>query len=143
MTQVLIPVDPAHPERTRSAVEQAVRLAKEEPVNVRLLRVRPRLSGHVAMFFDPQELHALQCDAGAEDLAPAERLLAVAGVPCTSIVRIGRSAETIVATAREMRCDRIVFGDEPPSLASRVFGSVAQQVRQMLGAGGETTVLGS
>ena len=45
--------------RTRSAVEQAVRLAKEEPVNVRLLRVRPRLSGHVAMFFDPHELRAV------------------------------------------------------------------------------------
>jgi nucleotide-binding universal stress UspA family protein len=143
MTQVLIPVDPTHAERTRSAIEEVVRLAQEEPVTVRLLRVQPRVTSHVAMFFDNAELHALQRDAGKEDLAFAERLLDVAGVSYTSLVRVGRSAETIVATARETGCDRIMFGTERAGLASRVFGSVAQQVRQMLGSAGDLTVLGS
>src|SRR5690349_2643489 len=143
MARVLIPVDPAQPELMRSAIEKVVRLHQQEPLAVRLLRVQPRVSGHVAMFFDAQELRELQHQAAAEELAPAERLLDVAGVPYRSIVRVGRSAETIVATARETGCDRIVFGDERPGLASRVFGSVAQQVRQMLGSGGDLKVLGS
>jgi nucleotide-binding universal stress UspA family protein len=58
-------------------------------------------------------------------------------------VVIGRSAETIVAAARDFGCDRIVFGREEPSLAGRIFGSLAQQVRQLLGASGDLQVIGS
>jgi nucleotide-binding universal stress UspA family protein len=143
MKHVLIPVDPAHPDRTRSAIEQVVRLGQEEPVTVRLLRVQPRVSGHVAMFFGTQELRDLQLGAGAEELEFAQRLLDHAGVPYTSIVRVGRRAETIIAVARECGCDRIVFGDERAGLAGRMFGSLAQQVRQILGSAADLQVLGS
>ena len=108
-----------------------------------LLRVRPKVSGHVAMFFDAHELRELQLSAGAEELQHAQNLLDVAGVAYTSTVLVGRTAETIVAAAREHGCDRIVFGREEPSLAGRIFGSLAQQVRQLLGASGEFQVIGS
>lgn len=110
---------------------------------VRLLRVQPVVSGHVAMFFDPRELQELQQSAGAEELQFAQNLLAMAGVSCTGTVVVGRSAETIVAAARDFGCDRIVFGREEPSLAGRIFGSLAQQVRQLLGASGDLQVIGS
>jgi nucleotide-binding universal stress UspA family protein len=83
--------------------------------------------------------------AGAEDLEFAQKLLELAGVPYKSIVLVGRSAETIVEAARDYHCDRIVFGSDPASLAGKIFGSLAQQVRQMLAASGEADaqVIGS
>lgn len=143
MRKILIPIVPDDTARTRSAIEQAIRIWREDPVQIRLLRVQPRLSGHVAMFFGTRELQQLQQDAGAEDLRYARSLLDAAGVPYTATVLVGRSAETIAAAARDFGCDRILFGEEGPSLAGKVFGSLAQQVRHNLGAGGEFQVLGS
>ena len=142
MHNVLLVAEPNHPARLRSAVAAAVRLAREEPVTLHLLRVEPRVSGHVAMFFGERELLQLQLQGGREALHPAETLLAAAGVPFTSLVRVGRSAETIAQVARELRCDRVILG-EGEGLAARVFGSVAAQVRHLLGTAGETQVIGS
>ena len=143
MAQLLIPVDPQDPERTRSAVEQALRIRRDEPhAQIRLLRVQPRLSGHVAMCFGTRELLQLQHQAGQEELQFAEGLLRAAGVDFTSTVLVGRGAETIAQAAREFGCDRILFGEEHPSLAGRIFGSLAQQVRHLLG-GAPVQVLGS
>lgn len=143
MRKILVPIDPHDQARTRSAIAQAIRIHREDPAEIRLLRVQPRVSGHVAMFFGQRELQQLQHDAGAEDLQFARSLLDAARVPYTATVMVGRSAETIAAAARDLGCDRILFGDEGPSLAGKVFGSLAQQVRHILGAGGEFQVIGS
>ncbi|MEJ7686205.1 MAG: universal stress protein [Variovorax sp.] len=143
MRRILVPIDPAQPARTHSAVEQVVRICREEQATVRLLRVQPVLSGHVAMFFDADELRELQQSAGAEELRFAKSLLDLAGVPYTSTVLIGRSAQTVIETARDCGCNRIIFGQEEPSLAGRIFGSLAQQVRQLLGTNGDLQVIGS
>ncbi|MGJ3699469.1 hypothetical protein [Variovorax sp. AFSI2.2] len=45
--------------------------------------------------------------------------------------------------ARDFGCDHIVFGREEPGLAGRIVGSLAQQVRQLLGASGDLQVIGS
>ena len=143
MKQILVPVDPSQPARLRAAIEEVIRLHREGPVRVHLLSVQPKVSGHVAMFFEPDELRALQLDAGAEDLQPAVRLLAAAGVPCTSEVRVGRSAATIVAVAQERRCSQIVFGSAAGSAGGWLFGSLAQQVRLLLGGHAGLQVTGS
>jgi len=144
MARILLPVDPDQPARTRSAVEQVLRLRQGGPVTVRLLRVQPKVSGHVAMLFGSAELRELQLQQGAEDLQFAQKLLDLAGVRYASTVLVGRSAETIVEAARDYHCDRIVFGSDA-GLAGKIFGSLAQQVRQMLDAGGEACpqVIGS
>jgi nucleotide-binding universal stress UspA family protein len=143
MKRILVPVDATQPARMRSAIEQVVRMGREEPVSVQLLCVQPKVSNHVAMFFDPRELHQLQVEAGTEDLLPAQRLLDAAAVPYTSTVKVGRTADTIVATARDLGCNHIVFGEDAPGLAGRLFGSLAQQVRTLLGAHGDLQVIGS
>jgi nucleotide-binding universal stress UspA family protein len=144
MRKILVAVDGADAARTQAAVAEAVRIYAQAPVDVHLLSVQPPVSGHVAMFFDNRELHELQQAAGAEDLARAEALLQTSNVPCSSSsVRVGRCAETIARTARELGCDRIVLGREGNAgLASKVFGSMAQQVRQVLG-GGDCQVIGA
>lgn len=142
MRNILIPIDADHPARTRNAIEQAVRLYRDEPSALHLLRVRPAVSNHVSMYFGSQELQGLLQEWGAEELQPAQRLLQTAGVPFTSTVRVGQTARTIAAVARELHCDRIVFGAEDPGLAERLFGSLAQQVRQLLGGQGDPQVIG-
>lgn len=142
MKQILVPIDPTEPARTREAIERAIRLYREEPVTVRLLRVQPKVSGHVAMFFGSSELRDLQQSAGAEDMLAAQAQLDAAGVPCISTVMVGRSAPTIVAAAHEYGCDRIVFGPDHASVAGSVFGSLAQQVRHILGTRAEAQVIG-
>ena len=145
MRNVLIPIDAGNRARTMAAVAEVVRIYRQEPVGVHLLSVQPAVSGHVAMFFGEGELTQLQLNAGAEDLGPAQTLMKTAGVPFTSLVRVGRGAETIATTARELRCDRIVLGPEGDAgFAGKIFGSLAQQVRQLLGAGsGDCQVIGS
>ncbi|NML43954.1 universal stress protein [Ramlibacter sp. G-1-2-2] len=135
MTQLLVPVDPHDAGRTRAAVDRAVRIQREEPaVHIRLLRVQPKLSGHVSMYFGQRELQQLQQSAGAEDLEYAEGLLRAAGADYTATVLVGRGAETIAEAARRFGCDRVIFGEAPAGLAGRMFGSLAQQVRHLLGA---------
>jgi nucleotide-binding universal stress UspA family protein len=136
MPRILVPIDPDQPARTRSAIEQVLRMRQTEQLSIRLLRVVPKVSGHVAMLFGTQELLDLQLDAGAEDLQYAQKLLDLAGVPYASTVLVGRTAETIAAAARDYGCDRIVFGRDEPGLAGKIFGSLAQQVRHHLGANG-------
>ncbi|HYP84821.1 universal stress protein [Variovorax sp.] len=135
MRQILVPIDPDEPARNRSALAQAIRICREEPASVRLLNVQPRLSGHVAMYFDPDELHQIQQQAGRDALEPARELLDAAGVRHASTIMSGRSAEVIAQAARRFGCDRVLFGEPGPSLAGRVFGSLAEQVRQLLPTG--------
>lgn len=144
MKAILVPVDAGNPARAKAAVAEAIRIYEHEPVQVHLLNVQPHVSSHVAMFFAPGELDGLRRDAGAEDLAQATALLDFANVPYTSSVRIGRSAETIARTARELGCDRIVMGNaESSGLAGMVFGSLAQQVRHLLGSASNCQVIGT
>ncbi len=146
MRKMLVVADGLSSSRTRDAANQAINLYQQEPVEIHLLSVQPRVSGDVAMFFPHGELHDLQHDAGIDDLAPARNLLDLAGVPYQTVVRVGRSAETIAHFAHELQCDRVVMGQqgEHESFTSRVFGSVAEQVRQLLGVGGDKCqVLGS
>jgi len=142
MRQLLIAVDPQKPARTRAAVEEALRIYRDEQVGIRLVRVQPKLSGHVAMFFGTRELQQLQQDAGDEELAFARSLLDAQNVPYTATVLVGRTAETIAQAARDFGCDRILFGMEEPGLAGRIFGSLAQQVRHLLGPGEQYQVIG-
>lgn len=132
------------PAGTRESAAAAIELHRQEPVVMHLLSVQPSVSGHVAMYFQGAELKQIQRTAGAEELAPALALMQAAGVRCTSRVSIGRRAETIARTAGELGCDRImVAGDGDRSLAGRFLGSLAQQVRHLVGGHAGCQVIGS
>ena len=136
MTQVLlIAAESGDTVRTRDALDQAIVLSKDHPVQVHLLNVQPQVSSHVATFFGQGELHRFQHEAGAEELADCVSRLKEAGLDATCHVRIGRRAETIARVASELHCDAILMGqDDHPGVVDRLFGSVAEQVRHLLGA---------
>lgn len=143
MRKVLVPID-AHAEaRSRAALDEAIALYLEEPVEIHLLNVQIPVSGHVAMFFDIDALHANQRECGKEELAPAQARLAAAGIPCKTHVSIGRSAESIARSARQLGCDRILMG-QGHGFGDRLFGTLAGQVRHLVGASGiHCTVTGA
>jgi nucleotide-binding universal stress UspA family protein len=109
------------------------------------LSVQPLVSPHVAAFFGLGELHRLQHELGSEELAGAVSQLQAAGVSAISHVRVGRRAETIASLARELGCETILMGqDDHPGVVDRLFGSVAEQVRHLLGpAAGRYQVIGT
>lgn len=79
-----------------------------------------------------------------EELAPAKAAFDAAGVPFSTHIHVGRSAETIVRVARELGCDRIVMGQaEQSGFAAKLFGTLANQVRHLLGVTGQCQVIGS
>lgn len=143
MRTLLIPVSSDNVVRVRAAVAEAVRAHAREEVRVHLLSVQPKVSGHVAMYFGQGELQALQGKAGHEDMREAAARLDEAGVPFTTRVRVGRSAQTIAEAARDLRCDRILFGDDTSPRAAPLFGSLAQQVRHLLAGWPACEVVGS
>ena len=145
MRNILIPIDGgSSAARVKSAVAEAIAIYRREPVEIHLLSVQASVTSHVAMFFKGGELYEIQRLAGTEELAPAEALLATAGIPYTSSVLVGRKAETIARRARELGCDRIVMGQEAGvGLAERIFGSLAGQVRQLVVGASDCQVLGS
>lgn len=135
MKQLLITVDPENSSDTQAAVSQAVALAASEPAQVHVLSVQPRVSSHVSRFFVREELQAHQYETGTDEMAGALAQLSQAHVTSVPHVRVGRRAETIAATARELGCDVILMGpDQPTESLGSLFGSVAQQVRHMLKA---------
>ena len=144
MNKILVPVDPADPARTREALQTAVRIYAQGPVDVHLLSVQSRVNGHVASYFGADELRQLQQKMGREDLAGARRLLDAANVPYTTSIAIGRRADTIALTAREYGCRRVLLGAPPESdVVGTMFGSLADQLRHMIRSTGSFEVIGS
>ncbi len=144
MRQILLPLDRSNAAANAQALAEALRLHAQGPLRVHLLSVQSPVTSHVAMFFGSEELLRLQQSTGAELLGPAQAMLAQHGLPCSTHVRVGRSAETIAQAARELGCDSIVIGQTPgmAHLAGKVFGTLAQQVRQRVEPGGRCQVIG-
>jgi len=143
MTKLLVPIH-GGPDRWQAALEQAIEIHRQDGSAVHLLSVQPKVSGHVAMFFGHGELQQIHQLAGLEDMQPAQALLQEAGVPFTSSIMVGRSAETIARAAHEFGCERIIMGrDGQPSSGAGLFGSVASQVRHLLSSGSDCRVIGS
>lgn len=145
MRKLLIPIDAgSSAARTRSAVAEAIAIHHREPVQIHLLSVQPAVSGHVAQFFGRGELGSIHHHAATDELAPAQAQLDAARVPYAASYVVGRRAETIVRHAREIGCDRILMGEESASgTAGGLFGSLAAQIRQMVGGTSDCQVLGS
>jgi nucleotide-binding universal stress UspA family protein len=76
----------------------------------------------------------LHLAAGERATRSAKSLLARAGVPFKSALRVGPAAEHILKLAREKRFDQIVMGTRGRgALAGLVLGSVAMKVLQLAG----------
>jgi nucleotide-binding universal stress UspA family protein len=146
MRKVLLPIS-IHMSLSQihNAAAQAIAIYRsEDSVQLHLLSVQVPVSRHVSDFFEPGELRQIHRDAGLAELAPAKAALDAAGVLYLTHIEVGRTAETIARFATEIRCDRIVMGQESGSgLAHKLFGTLASEVRHLVGSGGACRVIGS
>lgn len=141
MRKMLVPIS-ANSARTQATLDEVISLYRDEPALIHLLNVQIPVSRHVSDFFKSGELHAIHLEAGMEEMAPAKAALDAAGVPYKAHIRVGRSAETIVQTAQELSCDRIVMGRPAQSnFAEKMFGTLENQVRHLLGVTGNCQVI--
>lgn len=143
MRKVLLPISAVNAQM-QSATAEAVAIYQQEAVEVHLLNVQTSVPRFVAGYFNRSNLRQLQEESGMEELAPAKALLDSAGIPCVAHVEVGRNAETIVRVAREIGCDRIIMGQaERGNFTQKLFGTLASQVRHLIGGTGNCIVIGS
>lgn len=146
MKKVLLPIS-IHMSlsQIQNAAAQAIAIYRsEDAVQLHVLSVQVPVSLHVSEFFEPGELRQIHRSAGMADLAPAKAVLDAAGVLYLTHIEVGRTAETIARFATEIRCDRIVMGQESGSgIARKLFGTLASEVRHLVGPGGACRVIGS
>ena len=120
MLDVLVPVDGTP--NALGAVRHALReYQQDHRLRLHLLNVQPALSRHAARFLsrgDREGWHRQQAQAA---LAPAERLLAQAGVPFESHWCVGQRAREICHRARDLRVDHIVMGTARKSSLTRLL----------------------
>ncbi len=143
MRKILVSISSSNAQM-QSAVAEAISIYQADAVEIHLLNVQTIVPAFAARYFSHLNLRTIQGEFGEEELAPAKALLDSAGIPYQAYVKIGRSAETIVETAHHIGCDRIVMGRaEHVDYVEKLFGTVASQVRHMIGGMGNCVVVGA
>jgi len=130
MLKVLVPVDGS--KSSDRSVAHAIGFVanSKAPVELHLLNVQlPIVSGGVRMFFKHEDIEAYYQDSGREALRTARERLDQVGQGYVQHVSAGPIGETVVAYAREQRCDHIIMGSRGlGAISGMVLGSVATKV---------------
>ena len=130
MLDVLVPVDGTA--NALGAVRHAVReYQHDHSLRLHLLNVRPVLSRHAARFLSKGAREGWHRQQALAALAPAQALLAKAGVPFESHWCVGGRAHQICRWARDLKVHHIVMGTARKSSLTRLLeDSVTNQVLQ-------------
>jgi len=129
--RILVAVDGSKP--SLDAVDCLIRHAdwyREKP-EVELVTVHlpvPKLP-RMGMAVGKGQIEKYYREEGEARLAAAKKRLARAGIPCQPRVLVGQVAESIVAHAREKRCELIYIGTRGMSeIGKALVGSTATKV---------------
>jgi nucleotide-binding universal stress UspA family protein len=130
MLKVLVPVDGSKDSDRAVAYAIGFVANSKAPVELHLLNIQtPIVSGGVRMFFKHEDIESYYQDSGQESLRSAREQLDKAGQVYVQHISAGPAGETIVAYAKEQRCDHIVMGTRGlGAMSGMVLGSVASKV---------------
>jgi nucleotide-binding universal stress UspA family protein len=130
MLKVLVPVDGSKDSDRAVAYAIGFVANSKAPVELHVLNVQPPIvSGGVRMFFKHEDIESYYQDSGQESLRSAREQLDKAGQAYVQHISAGPAGETIVAYAKEQRCDHIVMGTRGlGAMSGMVLGSVASKV---------------
>lgn len=128
MLKVLVPIDGS--ENSLHALRHAIaEYQRHHELELHLLNVQPQLSRHVARFVSRNDRDRWHDEQAAAALAPARRLLELAGVPHHLHWNIGNRAAQICATATRLGVHHIVMGTARRNSITRMLeNSVTDQV---------------
>ena len=131
MRKILFPVDDSP-----SALVAARHIVREffvQPdMEIHLLNVRAPFSSYVTRFVDRKTIDSWHRDQAENALKPCRALFEKHGLPYSLHVEKGQRAETIVAAARRLRCERIIMATSRKNPLTRLFEpSITDQVLEL------------
>lgn len=131
MLNVLVPVDGSP--NSLHAVRHVIReFGKQLGMAVHLLNVQAPFSRHIAQFASSKSRELFHQDAAEKALRPVRRMLDAAGVPHTVHLKLGRKAQAITDTAKELGCDHIVMSTARKNSLTRMLeASVTNRVLEL------------
>ena len=101
-------------------------------MEVHLLNVQAPFSRHIAQFASRKNRDSFHRDEAEKALHPARRMLDGASVPHTAHIKVGKKAEVIAETARQLRCDQIVMSTARKNSLTRMLeASVTNRVLEL------------
>ncbi len=123
---ILVPIDTAHPERVKSSLAAAGKLALAHDSKLVLLHVVEQLPGYVLTEVPDGFRDSIKERATAE----IKKIVAAQELPATAqvLVREGHVYHTILSVARDVGADLIVIASHNPVMADYLLGSVAARV---------------
>lgn len=117
---VLIPVDDTP--QSLAAVRSLITSGAGRNTQVHLLHVTPRLSRHITRFLPKGARARFVAERAIASIEPAAKLLETAGIPFGAEVKTSDSVVgTILATAKQRDCSRILIGSRRSSALSRLL----------------------
>jgi YjbE family integral membrane protein len=131
MVKVLVPV--GGPDGSPRAIRHVLaQFMKGGELEIHLLNVQPHFSRHVAQFASRKSVADFHREQAEKALAPARAALDAHRVPYAVHVALGRRAETIVETAKKLRCDHIVLSTARKNTITRMLeDSVTNRVLEL------------
>ena len=131
MMKILVPIDGSA--SSLYAARHVVKAYRRNPAQeIHLLCVQRRFSRHISQFLNRKDLESFYCEEGERKLSVVRQLFDDRDVPYVAHVEIGHKAETIVAMAKRLDCDRIVMGTaRKNSLTRMIEASVTNQVLEL------------
>ena len=128
MKKILLPVD-ASPASLNAARHVVREFFANHDMEIHLLNVRVPFSSYVTRFVDRKTIDGWHREEAEKALAPCRALFDSHGLPYAQHVEKGARAETIVAAAKRLRCERIVMSTSRKNPLTRMFEpSVTDQV---------------
>ena len=124
---ILVPVDLAHPELAKPAIDTAVGLARLSSGSVRLVNVLPMTPVMLAEYV-PADFDAQQRATSEEALTIVARESGIEASRISAAVRQGGIYHEVIEEAKAMPADLIVMGSHRPDMRTYFLGSNAGHV---------------
>jgi nucleotide-binding universal stress UspA family protein len=124
--KILVPIDGS--ELALQALQHVLALARAGlAVELVLANVQEPASAYEMLTLqDPEALAEVAVGAGRDLMAPALKLAAAAGLPCTETVVVGDVVPALVELLEEEGCEAVVMGSHGMGLVRSALGSVSR-----------------
>ncbi|MEO8132476.1 MAG: universal stress protein [Betaproteobacteria bacterium] len=131
MPNVLVPVDGSA--NALRAIGHVIDEARKNPsLQIHLLNVQPPFSRHIARFVARKSRQDYHREESEKILAPLQRQMALANLPCTTHAAVGDKARVITEMAARLHCDHIVLSTaRKNSLTRMIEDSVTNKVLEL------------
>ena len=125
--KILVPIDLAEPELTKTAVEEAIALAKDSNADLRLVNVQSLVP---VAFIDyvPPNFDAQLRETTQQALDDEVKRIDYPQNRISSAVRFGGVYSEVLAEATQWGADLIVLCSHRPSMATYLIGSNAKTI---------------